>query len=739
MKIESISINNFRLLKDFKIDLEESLSLVLGKNNTGKTSLLTCLDKFINNSDKKKIIYEDFNLDYKKEIEKLISETIELDEEDFNKNIHGIKLRLVISYEEGENTCNISDLMMDLDPDHNKIILGYEYYLNYDHYKDFRKEYKSFVLTESKKVKEYEEKEKDKPEEERKNYIPKNFDYFFKLNTEKFFKYRWKSINYNYEHSIIDESIFNDLEDFKAKSNLSNIINFKYISAKRNVANKENEKTLSTQTSEIYERSEKNDEDEKKIEEFKSVIEDTDEILGSVYEALFSDITEKVSLFGGVRKDESIIKVISTLQRKELLKGNTTVIYKHSNDSEFPEHYNGLGYMNLISMIFEIEILVSEFKKGKDETPADINLLFIEEPEAHTHPQMQYVFIKNITKLLKDGIVLKDSSGNISKKIPFQYIISTHSSHIVANCQDFNSIKYLKKESINDIKAKNIKDLEKEYTDAGKEKNYRFLKQYLTINRAELFFADKAIFIEGDTERILLPAMMKKLDLEVSLEDNELHLLSQNISIIEVGAHSHIFEKFIDFIGIKSLILTDLDCYYTEPVLNDEGVPEMYQNGNPKLKERKCPASEVNVKFTKNWALIFFHKEKKEINYFKELKLDWKIIRRNRKGKWNSNRKGKILLMFQIEEGGYHARSFEDGFFHINYDFICDEKNSFQSLTDKWIEDFKANKNAFDLSENGIESKSSLAIEILLNSDEKYSNWQIPAYIKEGLLWLRKD
>ncbi|WP_262710186.1 ATP-binding protein [Chryseobacterium sp. CH1] len=293
MKIESIYINNFRLLKDFKIDLEKSLSLVLGKNNTGKTSLLTCLDKFINNSDKKKIVAEDFNLDYKKEIEELIFSTNELDEEDFNKAIHGIKLRLVISYDEGENTCNISDLMMDLDPNHNKIILGYEYYLNYDEYKEFRKEYKSFILAENQKVKEYEEKEKDKPEEERKKYIPKTFDYFFKLNAEKFFKYRWKSINYNYEHSIIDESNFNDLEQSKIKSNLSNIINFKYISAKRSVTNKENEKTLSTQTSDIYERSEKNDEDEKKIDEFKSVIEDTDEILGNVYEALFSDITKK--------------------------------------------------------------------------------------------------------------------------------------------------------------------------------------------------------------------------------------------------------------------------------------------------------------------------------------------------------------------------------------------------------------------------------------------------------------
>lgn len=739
MKIESIYINNFRLLKDFKLNLEDSLTLVLGKNNTGKTSLLTCLDKFINNSDKKKIHADDFNVDYRNEIERIVTETTAFTEDEYNSNIYGISLRIIISYDEDDNTSNISDFMMDLDPDHNKIILGYEYFLHFNQYKEIRKEYQIFKIAEDKKATDCVEKEKDRPEEERKKYTPKNFEYFFKMNIDKFFRYRWKSINYDYENSKIKETVFNDLEISKIKSKLNDIINFKYISAKRNVANNDNEKTLSAQTSEIYERSEKKDEDEEKITEFKSIIEDTDEILGHVYEGLFSDITQKVSLFGGVRKDESVIKIISTLQRKELLKGNTTVIYRHSSDSEFPEHYNGLGYMNLISMIFEIEILVSEFRRKKDEKPADINLLFIEEPEAHTHPQMQYVFIKNIKDLLQDGIPLKkDVDGKVLESQQFQYLISTHSSHIVANCQDFNSIKYLKKESINDIKAKNLRDLEKEYDEAGEEKYFRFLKQYLTLNKAELFFADKAIFIEGETERILLPAMMKKLDLEIALFDNELPLLSQNISIAEVGAHSHIFEKFIDFIGVKSLILTDLDCYYTEPILID-GVAQFHDNGNPKVKEIKCPASQGNVQFIKNWALIFFHNEKKEISYFKDLDFNWKIIRKNKRGKWNSNKKGKILLAFQIEENSYHARSFEDGFFHINQDFIINEDNKFPSLTKKWIDEFETTKDSFTLSEKGIGSKSSLAIEILLNSDETYSNWQTPAYIKQGLSWLRID
>ena len=119
------------------------------------------------------------------------------------------------------------------------------------------------------------------------------------------------------------------------------------------------------------------------------------------------------------------------------------------------------------------------------------------------------------------------------------------------------------------VVAKNLTSLKKDY---GLEPNqYHFLKQYLTLSRAEIFFADKAIFIEGDTERILMPTFMKKFDMEQKREaektgENDLNepLISQNISIIEVGSYSHIFEKFIEFAGIKSLIITDLDTVNSE-------------------------------------------------------------------------------------------------------------------------------------------------------------------------------
>lgn len=746
MKIKSIHIKNYRLLKDFKLDLEDELSLVLGKNNTGKTSILSALDKFINsNSDKNKFTSDDFNLVFKNELKELIENLIEKTEEEFEElgeNI-GIKLRIVIEYYEKDDLSNISNVMMNLDPNNNFVVLGFDFVINYDRYIKFRKDYSEFRIKEKSKFEKGKIESIEDTEEIKSTYTERDFNYFFKQNFTEYFKLFKSPLEWDNVSNCIIESTVVGNDNFKE------IINFKSIKAKRDVTNSETDKALSRQTSKIYQKEETSNEQKEKIEKFTDELSSTDNTLTEIYADIFKGVIEDIKIFGGLKKDETQIQIISTLQQRELLEGNTTVMYTHENNDKLPEHHNGLGYMNLISLIFEIKIQVEEFKKGLLERPSDINLLFIEEPEAHTHPQMQYVFIKNIKKLLKDGIKKKlknDEGSEIIINRELQYIVSTHSSHIVAESK-FDDIKYLKKVNKNQVISKNLKDLEKEYFENGEEQNYRFLKQYLTLNRAELFFTDKAIFIEGDTERILLPAMMKKIDNEYP----ENKLLSQNISVVEVGAHSKIFEKFIDFIGMKALIITDIDSYYLEPKLKDDGVTQKtFKNGSLKWLTKPCPANDQNANKTSNNSLLFFHRKSLEdLKYFIELKQDWKILRKNRQKKWNPNRKGNLLIVFQIVEldsqnRSYHARSFEDAFFHINHDFITNEGNSFQSLTDKWLKKFKKNNDPFELADNGVGSKPSLAIEILMNSktddnDNEFSNWQIPAYIKEGLLWLKQD
>ena len=99
MKIEKIKIKNFRSLKNFCIDLEDELSLIVGKNNTGKTSVIEILNKFLN---KNSIESEDFNIEYIKELENNL-----LDEEYKFKN-QGIQLKIFIKYNETDNLSNIS-------------------------------------------------------------------------------------------------------------------------------------------------------------------------------------------------------------------------------------------------------------------------------------------------------------------------------------------------------------------------------------------------------------------------------------------------------------------------------------------------------------------------------------------------------------------------------------------------------------------------------------------------------
>lgn len=695
MNIYKIEVENFRLLKNFSMDLEKELSLIIGKNNVGKTSLLSVLDKFLN--EKSKFSYDDFNIEIKKTLENMIKSSKTLTEKEFVAI--GIKLKIFIKYDENDDLSNVSKVLMDLDPNNNKIVLGFEYTLDHTNYLKIKKDYTAFLAIENAKV--YTGTKK-KPRELN-EFLKQELDHYFHID----------KLSFDYDVVSQKVNIDKSIDLVKEGISLKDIINFKYISARRDVTNKEKENTLSKQTSNLYKKAEDNTEKKDATDGFKDQLSETDNELSAIYKDIFKGVLEKVQRFGGIKRQSTDISIISTLQHRELLDGNTTVVYSH-DDHQLPESYNGLGHMNLISMIFEIEILVQEFKRDKDTKPADINLLFIEEPEAHTHPQMQYIFIKNIKNLLKEGIQRDDG---INRSL--QYLITTHSSHIVAD-SDFEDIKYLKVEEKNSVVSKNLSDLIKEY-DTDKTQ-YQFIKQYLTISRAEIFFADKAVLIEGDTERILIPTIMRKVDLEEAkcLEvehkvDEFLPLLSQNISIIDVGAYSQIFEKFINFLGIKSLILTDIDSK------GDIGNKDK-NTGKPIIE-----ACEVIKGITTSNSAIKHFLGHIQWDDLKVLPAERRIVPG-----------GKICLCYQQEENGYHARSFEDAFIHINRSFINAKIEDFQGLKNrKYFNDGVSN--AYILAEKCIEKKTHFALDILYHSNDDFSNWQIPAYIKEGLLWLKAD
>ena len=707
MKIEKVQVTNFRMLQDLEVNLEDQLSLIIGRNNCGKTSFLTVLERFLGSqSTSNHFTYEDFNCDFQNEL----FASIQSGGADWDKQPRkGIELILYISYDAEDDLEPIHALLMDLDENNHHVVLRFRYILSAGDMERLVRDFADFH---------------QRTAEPGTTATQADFDAFMKSRHREYFRILRQSVLYDTQTNAASETVYRTL--VKGELDLNRIICFRSISARRNTMNKEGDSSLSSLSTRYYDQLSGGVPDPA-VQALEDQLLSTDVTLTNSYKTLFGDILGKVQKFGGVRENESMVRIISTLSQQQLLRSNTTVVYDN-HEHQLPESYNGLGYLNLISMIMEIDLYLGEFNRRgvPNVKPAAVNLLFIEEPEAHTHPQLQAVFIKNI----KDLLFGQDS-------VPLQAIITTHSSHIVSE-SDFDDIKYFRRASDSSVISKNLKELSIAYKQKGpdEQSRFKFLKQYLTVNRSEIFFADKIILFEGETEAILLPAMLKKLD-DDSENTNLTPLLSQNISRIACGAYSQIFERLLAFLEIKTLIITDLD--------------------SADVDGKGCPVDHGGVQTTNGALKSFYEIPLKEyvdttgkdmLSFFTSMTAEQKVLRHNN-GRWIADPNGSLMVVYQTAiSDGFHPRSFEDAFFHINRQFVSDHAGQFQGLKNKkkFDERDKADPtqyahDAFALAKDCVGNKSTLTLDILFHgtADDGKVIWEIPPYIKEGLQWLGKN
>lgn len=688
MILKKMKVKNFRLLKNFELNFKDELSLIIGKNNCGKTSALIILDKILNSS---KVMWEDINLECQKEVyEKVID--YDISEQEKAKSLETISLQLFIEYDDNDSYANIQKFMMDLNPENNTIVLEF---ISLIAVKKII-ELKNFIS--EKNIKDF-----------------KSFSKFMSKNFANFFEMKKYSRGFDIESNQITQDRSEEIDN----KDIQKVIKVAGIRADRAVSNDDHNHVLSGLTGKYFNSYKAaKDESESVFTKLEKKLEEADRELYKIYngeksesgediDGIFSDVIDVIKTYGGAENGIDIA-IESSISEKNLLSDNTNLSYRQGGDCSLPETYNGLGYLNLIGILFEIETKIQELF----EQPADINLLYIEEPEAHTHPQLQYIFIRNI----KSHIKAHRDKLLTEKNKQLQILITSHSSHIVSEC-DFDDIIYLKK-SGNTVIAKSFNSLKEEYG-GDEQKGFKFVKQYLTMNRSELFFTDKAICIEGDTERILMPMMMHKIDNKEKSKVDLIPLLSQNISIIEVGAHSHIFIPLFEFLGIKVLIITDVDA----ATKNNNG---RYVKSHPQ-----------EAKYTSNASIKDFFKDTcldESNNEFEEL------LKKTPEDKIKNN----IRIAYQIPEtdGEYQASSFEDAFIALNKDFILKNKEGFyqygalKDFSDDEIESGDYYKFAL----KNVKKKSAFASSLLYfdkedgNQDEK---WLVPHYIEEGLLWIQ--
>lgn len=187
---------------------------------------------------------------------------------------------------------------------------------------------------------------------------------------------------------------------------------------------------------------------------------------------------------------------------------------------------SGLGSLNLLFIATELLLL-----KRKNFT--GLRLALIEEIEAHLHPQAQIRLIK----------YLQDECN----KSDIQLILSSHS-NTISSVIDIENL----------IICKNGKsfNMSSKYTQLRKG-DYLYLQRFLDATKANIFFSNGVIFVEGDAENLLIPTIAKIIDLTIS---------KFGVSIVNVGStaflrYCNIFQRKDEnqFMNMPVSCITDLD------------------------------------------------------------------------------------------------------------------------------------------------------------------------------------
>ncbi len=218
-----------------------------------------------------------------------------------------------------------------------------------------------------------------------------------------------------------------------------------------------------------------------------------------------------------------------------------------------PDRYNGLGFKNLIFMVVELLDLHSQWLSIEENRPP-VHLIFIEEPEAHLHAQLQQAFIRKVMDIL----ALKDEDRTTYTS---QVVVTTHSTHILYE-RGFRPIRYFRRNRTEATSTSDVLNLSAFYDSTHPEVR-TFLERYLKLAHCDLFFADAAVLVEGNVERLLLPQM---------IETAAPRLQSTYLTILEIGgAFGYRFKALIEFLGLTTLIITDLDSVFGSPTQADAG------------------------------------------------------------------------------------------------------------------------------------------------------------------------
>jgi len=233
---------------------------------------------------------------------------------------------------------------------------------------------------------------------------------------------------------------------------------------------------------------------------------------------------------------------------------------------DLTEENSGLGSYNRLYIATELLLLKRINYYG-------LKLSLIEEVEAHLHPQAQLRLIEYL-------------QNEIADKSAVQLIMTTHSPNLASK---------VKLDNLIICKGDKAFPLGSDFTELEKG-DYLFLERFLDVTKANLFFAQGVILVEGYAEEILIPVIADILGKP---------LTKHGVSVVNVQStaflrYSRIFKrKSGEGMGVKVSVVTDND------IKPDSAFTQDQINEKRTEKENRYNGNESQTFISPDWTLEY--------------------------------------------------------------------------------------------------------------------------------------